>query len=66
MERMTKKSIQEDGNAPRWVIMMVRLVMLIMWAVHDLVFAPVFGRGDGLDEIADTGAAKVSLLRIPT
>ena len=66
MERITEKSIQEDGKASRWVIMIVRLVMLMMWAVHDLFFAPVFGRGDGLDESAGTGAAEVSLLRIPT
>jgi hypothetical protein len=48
MEGYTKRTVQEDGNAPSYVIMLVRLVMFVMWGSHDLFFAPVFGRGDGL------------------
>ncbi|KAI1778793.1 hypothetical protein F4818DRAFT_229628 [Hypoxylon cercidicola] len=48
MEKLTKGSIQSDGNAPRWVILLVRCIVFIIWAVHDYLFAPIFGRGDGI------------------
>jgi hypothetical protein len=50
LEVLTKRSLQKDGNVPRIVALLVRTVMLIMWVVHDFFFAPLFGRGDGLEE----------------
>ncbi|KAI0886470.1 uncharacterized protein GGS22DRAFT_113994 [Annulohypoxylon maeteangense] len=48
LEWITGISIQEDGNALPCVILLVRWTMFIIWASHDYLFAPVFGRGDGL------------------
>ncbi|KAI0176000.1 hypothetical protein GGR52DRAFT_340157 [Hypoxylon sp. FL1284] len=48
LERITNESIQEDGNAACFVILLVRWTMFVIWATHDYVFTPVFGRGDGL------------------
>jgi hypothetical protein len=49
LERITKANIQDDGTSPQSVILLVRCTMLIIWAVHDFCFAPIFGRGDGLE-----------------
>lgn len=50
MERITKASLRKNdtGNAPMWVITLVRLVVSGMWLYHDFVHAPIWGRGDGL------------------
>jgi hypothetical protein len=48
LEKLTTKSIQADGNAQSWVRSLVRWTMYIIWVVHDYLFAPIFGRGDGL------------------
>ncbi|KAF2179234.1 hypothetical protein K469DRAFT_741659 [Zopfia rhizophila CBS 207.26] len=48
MEKITKASIGKDGNAPLYVVWLVRITVFIIWAVHDWIFAPIFGRGDGL------------------
>lgn len=50
VEKITKASLRtrKDGNAPYWVIAMVRIVVLIMWLYHDYVHSPIWGRGDGL------------------
>ncbi|KAI6086514.1 hypothetical protein F4821DRAFT_238415 [Hypoxylon rubiginosum] len=48
MEKLTKESIQSDGNAPTWVILLVRWTVFVIWVVHDYLFAPIFGRGDGI------------------
>lgn len=48
LEVLTKSTIGSDGLAPWWVVFLVRWVVLFLWLVHDYVFAPVFGRGDGL------------------
>lgn len=48
MEKLTKSSMQKDGNSPRWVIVLVRWIFILMWACHDNIFASMFGRGDGL------------------
>ncbi|KAF1998232.1 hypothetical protein P154DRAFT_260091 [Amniculicola lignicola CBS 123094] len=49
MEEITTTNIKEDGNAPRWVIAIVRFTVFVIWATHDWIFTPVFGRGDGLN-----------------
>ncbi|KAI1824915.1 hypothetical protein F4861DRAFT_224690 [Xylaria intraflava] len=48
LEKLTHKSIQPDGNAQYWVILIVRCTMHLIWLFHDYLFAPIFGRGDGL------------------
>ena len=50
LERLVRATVQSNGYAPRSVISLVRLTMKIIWLAHDLVFAPIFGRGDGLDD----------------
>ncbi|MCJ1352282.1 MAG: hypothetical protein MMC33_002266 [Icmadophila ericetorum] len=48
MEKITKATIrEEDGYAPLMVIWLVRFAMWAIWVSHDLVFARVWGRGDG-------------------
>ncbi|KAK8044764.1 hypothetical protein PG993_004788 [Apiospora rasikravindrae] len=51
MEKITKTSLKNSktGNAPVWVIVMVRVVVITMWLYHDFIHAPIWGRGDGLD-----------------
>lgn len=48
LERITRKNIQNDGNAHWCVVLLVRWTMFVIWVSHDRLFAPVFGRGDGL------------------
>lgn len=50
MERITKASLRktDTGNAPIWVISLVRHVVFVMWFYHDFIHAPIWGRGDGL------------------
>lgn len=54
MEKLTKASIawngDQAGNAPMAVIWLVRLVMATLWWHHDYIHAPLWGRGDGLDQ----------------
>ncbi|KAF1950194.1 hypothetical protein CC80DRAFT_456340 [Byssothecium circinans] len=50
LEKITTRSIGKDGNAQWFIIWLVRGVMHIIWASHDFIFAPVFGRGDGSDQ----------------
>jgi hypothetical protein len=49
LEKITNSSIGPDGNAPRYVIWLVRFTVTIIWFEHDWLFAPIFGPGDGLD-----------------
>ncbi|OTA66115.1 hypothetical protein K449DRAFT_431589 [Hypoxylon sp. EC38] len=54
MERITKMAISwhgdEAGNAPHFVIWLVRVTVMSMWWYHDHIHAPLWGRGDGLDQ----------------
>ena len=50
MERVAKVSMKEDGNTPNAITSLVRTTVFVMWLMHDCVFVPVFGRGDGLEE----------------
>jgi hypothetical protein len=50
MEKITYATMNKDGYAPKWVILLVRSVVMILWFTHDAFFAPVFGRGDGCTE----------------
>lgn len=60
MEKITKGSLREDGYAPMLVIGLVRAVMVLIWVSHDGVFAPVFGRGDGVREGVGEGEVERS------
>lgn len=48
LEKLTVSHIQPDGNAPGSVVLIVRWTMLFIWAIHDYLFAPIFGPGDGV------------------
>lgn len=50
MERLTKQSLKDrrTGTAPDWVVVVVRIVVITMWLHHDVVHAPIWGRGDGM------------------
>jgi hypothetical protein len=50
MERITKVALKASGeaNAPIWVIIFVRAVVISMWFHHDYIHSPIWGRGDGL------------------
>jgi len=50
MEKLTNVFLQDNGMAPLWVIWLVRGTVTLIWYSHDIIFAPVFGRGDGLGE----------------
>lgn len=54
MEKITKASLKwfgdEDGYTPYPIVLLVRLVVMLMWWHHDYIHAPVWGRGDGLDQ----------------
>jgi hypothetical protein len=50
MEKVTKAALKSSGeaNAPLWVIILVRAVVVSMWFHHDYIHSPIWGRGDGL------------------
>ena len=50
MEKITKVTVQRDGKVPLWVMWLVRSVIVMVWFTHDNIFAPICGRGDGLNE----------------
>ncbi|ORX98662.1 hypothetical protein BCR34DRAFT_628339 [Clohesyomyces aquaticus] len=57
MERITKASLVGGREeAPIWVITLVRTVVWVMWFHHDYLHAPIWGRGDGLDEFISVEA----------
>ncbi|KAI1421996.1 hypothetical protein F5Y12DRAFT_661373 [Xylaria sp. FL1777] len=49
-EKITKASLKrsETGNAPIWVIALVRSIVFTMWLYHDFFHGPIWGRGDGM------------------
>ncbi|KAI0390345.1 hypothetical protein F5Y17DRAFT_445249 [Xylariaceae sp. FL0594] len=49
-ERVTRRSLRHSktGNAPTWVIALVRGIVFTMWLYHDYVHGPLWGRGDGM------------------
>ncbi|MCJ1350345.1 MAG: hypothetical protein MMC33_000326 [Icmadophila ericetorum] len=49
MENIIVATLGDDGHCPNIIIWLVRLIVTLMWWSHDVLFAPVFGRGDGLD-----------------
>ena len=53
-EGLTKFSANFDGrgNVPEFVRIVVRLILRIMWLHHDAIHAPLWGRGDGLENEA--------------
>lgn len=49
LDKITHNNTGADGNVPAHIVWLVRSVIFVIWLFHDWVFAPVFGRGDGLD-----------------
>lgn len=49
-EALTKATVNFDGNGnvPMFAKFVVRLILVAMWWHHDHVHAPIWGRGDGL------------------
>jgi hypothetical protein len=43
----TQKWKDEDGYVAAWYLAMFDILLYLMWIQHDVLFAPVFGRGDG-------------------
>ena len=62
MEMITKSSLQDDGNVSNLVVWLVRTTVHVMWFSHDRLFAPIFGRGDGLRE--DLGRPQESVMTV--
>jgi hypothetical protein len=51
MEKITKASLSDGrSNAPTWIVILVRVMMYTMWFYHDYIHAPIWGRGDGMDD----------------
>lgn len=40
-------TVGSDGDAPALVKVLVRVLFMAMWAWHDYVHSPIWGRGDG-------------------
>ena len=52
LEAVVKASIDKhNGLAPITIIWVMRMVIALIWSVHDHCFVPIFGRGDGLDAV---------------
>jgi hypothetical protein len=49
LDRITHSNTGKDGNVPPHIVWLVRSVIFVIWFIHDRVFAPLFGSGDGLD-----------------
>jgi hypothetical protein len=49
VEKVALASLGPDGKAPVGVRQVARFVVYAMWAWHDCVHAPIWGRGDGTD-----------------
>ena len=62
MEYLVHVTVQRDGNAPFLVIHFVRWTMKLIWFTHDMFFAPVYGRGDGLKDDRASASGTRSLL----
>ena len=50
LEKLTYANMRKDGSVPSWVALVVRSTVALIWFFHDWIFAPLFGRGDGLDQ----------------
>ena len=48
MEWLVRQTVGSNGYAPKPVITFVRFAVRVLWLSHDFLFAPIFGRGDGL------------------
>ncbi|MCJ1380196.1 hypothetical protein MMC17_003299 [Xylographa soralifera] len=53
MEKITNMTLRRDGYAPPLVIWVSRRTMFLIWFTHDIIFAPLCGRGDGHREAED-------------
>lgn len=53
MEWITKMTVDRDGDgsAPLPVIRLVRACVIAMWWWHDHIHAPIWGRGDGREDV---------------
>jgi hypothetical protein len=50
LDNITHSNTGADGNVPPHIVWLVRGVIFLIWFIHDWIFAPVFGRGDGLGQ----------------
>lgn len=50
LDIITHSNTRSDGRVSESIVWLVRSVIFIIWFVHDWLFAPLFGRGDGLIE----------------
>ena len=50
LEEIINATTDADGLAPPLAQWFVRFTMAMIWLSHDLFFAPIFGRGDGINE----------------
>ncbi len=65
LEEIINATTDTDGLAPPLVHWLVRFTMSMIWLTHDLFLAPIFGRGDGINETSNQspGHSKMSTLR---
>lgn len=50
LDKITHTNTGADGNVPTYIAWLVRSVIFLVWLIHDWIFAPIFGPGDGRDE----------------
>ncbi|KAG6276286.1 hypothetical protein E4U47_000139 [Claviceps purpurea] len=46
-ERLVYKHQGPDGHVPAWFLFIFDCLLWLMWAQHDYIHGPIFGRGDG-------------------
>jgi gliotoxin/aspirochlorine biosynthesis gamma-glutamylcyclotransferase len=49
-EKITDATMKSDGHVPFITMWLVRAAVWMIWTVHDFLFAPLIGRGDGLGQ----------------
>jgi hypothetical protein len=60
LDIITHANTGEDGNVPTYIVSLVRGAIFFVWMVHDLLFAPIFGRGDGIGQEENSSVASRS------
>lgn len=46
-ERLVYKYQGPEGHVPAWFLFIFDCLLWLMWAQHDFIYGPIFGRGDG-------------------
>lgn len=60
LDWITHANTGKDGNVPWYIVLLVQTVIFIVWLIHDTIFAPIFGRGDGIGQARRTVSPKNS------